>query len=236
MHFSQTSATSWRGYLFSLHHEIISSQYCIIMKCFFRRKKKSGKNLGTSGIKVIGVGCGGCNIVNHMAENGFNLGSLAVCDMDAEVVERAKVQEKLLLGSSGLGAGNDPKTARQEAMKQIKDIRAMLLDTKVVFIVSCLGGGTGSGVTPIIAREAYNKGTSTFAMVTLPFEFEGEHKFRQALGGVHLMEHVTDGIFFLNNQFLKRHGQDKLMNRALEDTNSLIQGVIQSLINSTCYD
>ncbi len=206
------------------------------MKLFFGRKKKSGKSLDTSKIKVIGVGCGGCNIVSHMKEHGFDKGSLAVCDMDADVLERAKVKEKLLLGSSGLGAGNDPETAKQEARKQIKNIQAMLQDTRVLFLVSCLGGGTGTGVTPIIAREAYNKGISTFAVVTLPFEFEGEHKFRQAFWGMQQMEHFTDGVFFLNNQFLKRKWQDNIMNYALENVNSLIQGVIQNLINSICYD
>ena len=135
------------------------------MKWFFRRKReKSGKSLDTSGVKVIGVGGGGCNIVNHIAENNFNMGSLAVCDMDADVLGRTNVEEKWQLGSNGLGAGNNPETARQEAMKQIKDIRAMIMNTKVLFVVSCLGGGTGSGVTPIITREAYNKGISTFAM------------------------------------------------------------------------
>lgn len=206
------------------------------MKWFFGKQKKSGKSLDISKIKVIGVGCGGCNIVNHMKEHRFDKGSLAICDMDADVLERSKVQEKLQLGSSGLGAGNDPETAKREARKQIKDIHALLQNTKLLFLVSCLGGGTGTGVTPIIAREAYNKGLSTFAMVTLPFEFEGEHKFRQAFWGMQQMEHFTDGVFFLNNQFLKRKWQDKIMNSALEDANSLIQSVIQNLINTTCYD
>lgn len=207
------------------------------MKWFFRRKReKSGKSLDTSGVKVIGVGGGGCNIVNHIAENNFNMGSLAVCDMDADVLGRTNVEEKWQLGSNGLGAGNNPETARQEAMKQIKDIRAMIMNTKVLFVVSCLGGGTGSGVTPIITREAYNKGISTFAMVTLPFGFEGEHKFRQAFWGMQQMEHFADGVFFLNNQFLLRQKHDKKMNYAFEDADSLIQGVIESLINSACND
>ena len=207
------------------------------MKWFFRRKReKSGKSLDTSGVKVIGVGGGGCNIVNHIAENNFNMGSLAVCDMDADVLGRTNVEEKWQLGSNGLGAGNNPETARQEAMKQIKDIRAMIMNTKVLFVVSCLGGGTGSGVTPIITREAYNKGIGTFAMVTLPFEFEGEHKFRQAFWGMQQMEHFADGVFFLNNQFLLRQKHDKKMNYAFEDADSLIQGVIESLINSACND
>lgn len=205
------------------------------MKWFFRRKK-SGKSLDTSEVKVIGVGGGGCNIVNHIAEKNFNMGSLAVCDMDADILERAKVEEKWQLGSDGLGAGNAPETARQEAMKQIKDIRAMIMNTKVLFVVSCLGGGTGSGVTPIITREAHNKGISTFAMVTLPFEFEGEHKFRQAFWGIQQMVHFTDGVFFLNNQFLMRQKQDKKTIYAFEDADSLIQGVIQNLINSACND
>ena len=207
------------------------------MKWFFiRKREKSGKSLDTSGVKVIGVGGGGCNIVNHIAENNFNMGSLAVCDMDADVLGRTNVEEKWQLGSNGLGAGNNPETARQEAMKQIKDIRAMIMNTKVLFVVSCLGGGTGSGVTPIITREAYNKGISTFAMVTLPFEFEGEHKFRQAFWGMQQMEHFADGVFFLNNQFLLRQKHDKKMNYAFEDADSLIQGVIESLINSACND
>lgn len=157
---------------------------------------------------------------------------LRKADNDSVVIDI----EKLQLGSSGLGAGNDPETARREARKQINDIRAMLQDTKVLFLVSCLGGGSGTGVTPIIAREAYNKGIITFVMVTLPFEFEGEHKFRQAFEGIQQMEHLTDGIFFLNNQFLKRKWQDKILNCAFENADLLIQGVIQNLINSTCYD
>lgn len=186
----------------------------------------------SSEVKIIGIGCGGCNIVNHMMTNGFKEASLAVCDMDKDVVKRSNVSEKLLIGSDGLGAGNKPETGREEAVKNIKAIKSMFKNTKVAVVVSCFGGGCGTGATPVIAQELKKLGITTIGVVTLPFAFEGEKKFVQATEGIGNMERYTDFLFLFNNQYIMNNNADLSMTKAFAEADNLIGGVVKTIISA----
>lgn len=181
---------------------------------------------------VIGVGCGGANIVNHMYAKESKDVSMAVCDMDASVIKNSKVVNKLQLGNDGLGAGNKLSVAQREAEKKIRAIRSLLDEkSKVIFIVTCLGGGCGTGAAPIIARESRNSGTITIGVATIPFEFEGNAKFMQALDGVHDLIRNTDAVFLLGNQYIIRHHPELPMNMAFAKADELMSSVIKSIID-----
>ena len=136
-------------------------------------------------IKVIGVGGGGGNAVNHMYREGIHNVNFVLCNTDSKALCDSPIPTCLQLGKEGLGAGNRPARAREAAEESIEEIRHMLDDgTKMVFITAGMGGGTGTGAAPIIAREAKNMGILTVGIVTIPFLFEGNKKIDQALDGV----------------------------------------------------
>ena len=135
-------------------------------------------------IKVIGVGGGGGNAVNHMYREGIHDVSFVLCNTDAQALNDSPVPVHLQLGKEGLGAGNRPERAREAAEETIEDIRRMLDDgTRMAFITAGMGGGTGTGAAPVIARESKNMGILTVGIVTIPFRFEGARKIDQALDG-----------------------------------------------------
>ena len=155
-------------------------------------------------IKVIGVGGGGGNAVNHMYQTGIHDVSFVVCNTDAQALEDSPVQVKVQLGSEGLGAGNIPEKARHAAEESIESIDKMLSDgTKMVFITAGMGGGTGTGAAPIIAHEAKSKNILTIGIVTIPFQFEGNHKIDQALDGVEEISKNVDALLVVNNERLR---------------------------------
>lgn len=155
-------------------------------------------------IKVIGVGGGGSNAVNHMFRQGIHDVSFVVCNTDNQALNDSPVPVHLQLGKEGLGAGNKPDKARAAAEESIEDIRAMLGDgTKMVFITAGMGGGTGTGAAPVIAREAKEMGILTVGIVTIPFRFEGDRKIDQALDGVEKMEKNVDALLVINNERLR---------------------------------
>ncbi len=200
-------------------------------KLFKRSGEGSVRIPNGSKVKVIGVGCGGCNVVNYMYANGFKNVPFAVCDMDAAVMERSEIPEKLLLGDDGLGAGNNPAKAESEAENKITEIRGLLADSpKVLFIVSCMGGGFGTGAAPVIARESRKMGITTVGIVTMPFDFEGEHKREQAFAGVRNMSKQTDALFLFNNQFILRNYKYLTVNKAFSKADELMGGVTENLI------
>ena len=204
-----------------------------MLKLFSCSKNRSNCRFDSSDIEVIGVGCGGINVVNHMQMHGFKEVSLAVCDMDASVIHNSKVQEKLLLGSDGLGAGNKPELGQKEAEKKISDIQTLIKkQTKVTFVVTCLGGGCGTGVAPIIARESKKRGIKTIGVATLPFEFEGKIKFSQAIEGIRELAANTDSMFVLNNQYILKHHPELAMNNAFSKADELIGDVVWSIIGN----
>ena len=155
-------------------------------------------------IKVIGVGGGGGNAVNHMYRQGIYDVSFVVCNTDAQALNNSPVPFRLQLGSEGLGAGNRPARAREAAEETIDDIREMLNDgTKMAFITAGMGGGTGTGAAPVIARLSKDMDILTVGIVTIPFRFEGEKKIDQALDGVEEMAKYVDALLVINNERLR---------------------------------
>lgn len=155
-------------------------------------------------IKVIGVGGGGGNAVNHMYREGIHDVSFVLCNTDAQALNDSPVPVHLQLGKEGLGAGNRPARARQAAMESIDDIRRMLDDgTKMAFITAGMGGGTGTGAAPVIAQVSKEMGILTVGIVTIPFKFEGPKKIDQALDGVEEMAKHVDALLVINNERLR---------------------------------
>ena len=133
-------------------------------------------------IKVIGVGGGGGNAVNHMYREGIHDVTFVVCNTDNQALDESPVPIKLQLGREGLGAGNRPERARDAANESLEDVKNMLNDGwKMAFITAGMGGGTGTGAAPIIAKTAKDMGILTVGIVTIPFLFEGNKKIDQAL-------------------------------------------------------
>ncbi|MDD6553888.1 MAG: cell division protein FtsZ [Prevotellaceae bacterium] len=154
-------------------------------------------------IKVIGVGGGGGNAVNHMYREGIHDVSFVLCNTDNQALNDSPVPIHLQLGKEGLGAGNKPEKARQAAEETEPEIRAMLNDgTKMAFITAGMGGGTGTGAAPVIARVSKDLGILTVGIVTIPFQFEGAKKIDQALDGVDEMSKHVDALLVINNERL----------------------------------
>lgn len=159
-------------------------------------------------IKVIGVGGGGSNAVNHMYSRGIRDVSFMLCNTDNQALKYAPVPNRLQLGvktTKGLGAGNDPQKAKLAAMESLEDIRTALQDgTQMVFITAGMGGGTGTGAAPVVAEVAKGMDILTVGIVTIPFEWEGDSKIDQALDGVEEMSKHVDALLVINNENLRR--------------------------------
>lgn len=154
-------------------------------------------------IKVIGVGGGGGNAVNHMYREGIHDVTYVLCNTDSKALSDSPVPTRLQLGE-GLGAGNRPEKARQAALDSIDEIKLMLNDgTRMVFITAGMGGGTGTGATPIIAQCAKDMDILTVGIVTIPFRFEGNKKIDQALDGVEEISKHVDALLVINNERLR---------------------------------
>ena len=155
-------------------------------------------------IKVIGVGGGGGNAVNHMYREGIHDVNFVVCNTDSKALADSPVPVRLQLGKEGLGAGNRPGRASEAAEESIDSIHNMLNDgTKMVFITAGMGGGTGTGAAPVIAREAKAMDILTVGIVTIPFRFEGNRKIDQALDGVEEIAKHVDALLVINNERLR---------------------------------
>ena len=158
-------------------------------------------------IKVIGVGGGGSNAVNHMYRQGIKGVEFIVCNTDAQALEMSPVPAKVQLGSSlteGRGAGSIAEVGRNAAIENIEDIRRILLDnTRMVFITAGMGGGTGTGAAPIIAQTAREMGILTVGIVTIPFDFEGKKRKIQADEGIEALKRSVDTILIIRNEKLR---------------------------------
>ena len=155
-------------------------------------------------IKVIGVGGGGGNAVNHMYREGIHDVTFLVCNTDRQALEDSPIPDRLQLGDEGLGAGTNPIKGRTEAENRIEQIRAKLSDgTKMVFITAGMGGGTGTGAGPIVAKVSKEMDILTVGIVTIPFIFEGAKKIDQALDGVEEMAKNVDALLVINNERLR---------------------------------
>ncbi|MFW9596528.1 MAG: cell division protein FtsZ [Paludibacter sp.] len=189
--------------------------------------------IDSSIIKVIGVGGGGGNAVNHMYRQGITDVSFVVCNTDNQALVKSPVPNKIQLGhdtTAGLGAGGDPKVARRAAEESIEKLQGLLKDnTKMVFITAGMGGGTGTGASPVVAKVAHDMDILTVGIVTIPFAFEGKQKKIQALEGVaELSEHV-DAILVINNEKLKEIYPDLELSNAFAKADDVLTNAARGI-------
>jgi cell division protein FtsZ len=158
-------------------------------------------------IKVIGVGGGGSNAINHMFKQGIKGVDFIVCNTDSQALQSSPVPNKIQLGlglTEGLGAGANPEVGQQAALESINEIEKMLdTNTKMIFITAGMGGGTGTGAAPVIAQLAKERDILTVGIVTIPFQFEGKVRQEQALAGVDRLRKQVDSLIVINNNKLR---------------------------------
>lgn len=182
--------------------------------------------LNKSIIKVIGVGGGGGNAINHMYEQGIKDVDFVVCNTDAQALENSPVSIKIQLGSSlteGRGAGNKPEIGEQAAIENVHDVEKALSDgTKMVFITAGMGGGTGTGAAPIIAKAAQEMGILTVAIVTIPFKNEGKRRIEQAIEGIEKLEKHVDSLLVINNEKIREIYGDLKLSEAFSRADNVL--------------
>jgi cell division protein FtsZ len=184
-------------------------------------------------IKVIGVGGGGSNAVNHMFAKGIKDVVFVVCNTDKQALMRSPIHNKIQLGADtlkGLGAGTDSATGRKAAEESIEYIRQLMQPpTQMVFITAGMGGGTGTGAAPVIAQVAKEMGMLTVAVVTAPYSHEGRIKKNQALDGINaLKEHCDTVLVILNDELAKLYGKLPIL-RAYEHADNVLSNAVKSI-------
>ena len=189
----------------------------------------------SSVIKVIGIGGGGGNAINYMYENGIKGVDFAVCNTDTQALEASPIPVKIQLGESltnGLGAGSNPEVGKEAAIESIDRINELLdSNTNMLFITAGMGGGTGTGAAPVIAKAAMDKGILTVGVVTMPFETEGGRRHEHAKEGLEELRENVDTLLVINNQkLLEVHGDLKLrqaFSKANEVLNTATKGIAE---------
>ena len=153
-------------------------------------------------IMVVGVGGAGGNAVNHMWNLGIKDVGFMVCNTDAQALDNSPVEEKVQLGREGLGAGNDPENGRKAAIESLDDIRRRLeaAGTRMLFVTAGMGGGTGTGASPVIAKLAHEMGILTVGIVTSPLAVEGKIRYEQAFRGIEELSRYVDSLLVINNE------------------------------------
>ena len=181
-------------------------------------------------IKVIGVGGGGGNAVNHMYKEGIHDVAFVVCNTDSKALEESPVPVKLQLGHEGLGAGNRPAKAREATEESLEEVQNMLNDgTKMVFITAGMGGGTGTGAAPLIAKVAKEMDILTVGIVTIPFRWEGDKKIDQALDGVEEISKNVDALLLINNERLSEIYSDLSLDDAFDRADDTLSVAAKSI-------
>lgn len=187
----------------------------------------------SSVIKVIGVGGGGSNAVNHMKTVGVNGVDFIICNTDAQALYHSPVANKVQLGASlteGLGAGADPEIGRSAAEESIQEIQNILeTGTKMCFITAGMGGGTGTGAAPIIAKAAREMGILTVGIVTAPFSFEGKMRADQAEEGIKAMRDAVDSLIVINNDKLRQVYGDLGFRNAFSKADEVLAGAAKGI-------
>jgi len=177
-------------------------------------------------IKVIGVGGGGSNAVNHMFNQGIAGVDFIVCNTDRQALDISPVPYKIQLGptlTEGRGAGMIPEIGMNAAMENIEEIRELLSkNTKMVFVTAGLGGGTGTGAAPVIAQAARDLGILTVGIVTVPFNFEGRKRRQQAEDGLNKMRENVDTLLIINNERLRDFGKDMSLSQAFGHADNIL--------------
>jgi len=182
-------------------------------------------------IKVLGVGGGGCNAVSYMFEQGIEGCSFIVCNTDSMHLTDSPVPVKIQLGH-GLGAGTNPTKGRNAAIDSQDEIAAKVLDnnTQMLFITAGMGGGTGTGATPVIAKMAKDRGILTVAVVTIPFQNEGRKALSRALDGIHELEKNVDSLIIINNERLYDYYGDQLIHDAFPKADEVLATAVRGII------
>ncbi|HBL73697.1 MAG: cell division protein FtsZ [Bacteroidetes bacterium GWF2_42_66] len=177
-------------------------------------------------IKVIGVGGGGGNAVNHMFAQGIKDVDFVICNTDSQALINSAIPIKIQLGSSlteGRGAGNKPEIGRDAAIENIDDVKKVLADnTKMVFITAGMGGGTGTGGAPVIAEAARELDILTVGIVTLPFRNEGRRRIKQAIDGIAAMEKHVDSLLVINNERIREMYGDSTISEAFSKADDVL--------------
>ncbi len=184
-------------------------------------------------IKVIGVGGGGGNAVNHMYKQGIHDVEFVVCNTDSQALASSQIPTKVQLGASlteGLGAGADPERGRLAALESEEDIKQLFTpNVKMVFITAGMGGGTGTGAAPVIARIAKEMGVLTVAIVTAPFSFEGRIKLQNAYKGIEeLKQHCDTVLLIMNDKLLDIFG-DLVKSKAFAEADGILTNAAKSI-------
>ena len=182
-------------------------------------------------IKVIGVGGGGCNAVNYMFREKVEGCSFIVCNTDRQALDGSPVPVKIHIGDNALGAGTDPAKGRKAALEAHDQIEKVVLgeDTQMLFITAGMGGGTGTGAAPIIAKMAKDKGVLTVGVVTLPFENEGENAMSRAVDGIHELVKNVDSLLIINNEKLYDFFGSHLVHEAFPKADEVLSTAVKGI-------
>lgn len=184
-------------------------------------------------IKVIGVGGGGCNAVNHMYEEGITGVDYIICNTDSQALESSPVPVKLQLGvtlTEGRGAGNKPEMGEEAARENYEDLKRVLKDnTKMLFITAGMGGGTGTGAAPVIAQLSRELGILTIAVVTIPSPAEGKKRFGQAMKGIKKLGEFVDSMLVVSNQRLQNIFGDLPARQAFKMADNIVTTAVKGV-------
>ena len=182
-------------------------------------------------IKVLGVGGGGCNAVSYMYDQGIKGCSFVVCNTDSQALQRSSVPVRIQMGR-GLGAGTNPIKGRNAALESQEEIARTVIDdkTQMLFLTAGMGGGTGTGATPVIAKMAHDKGILTVAVVTLPFSNEGNEAMSRAIDGIHELERNVDSLLIINNEKLYEYFGDLLIHDAFPKADEVLATAVKGII------
>lgn len=182
-------------------------------------------------IKVVGVGGGGCNAVSYMYDQHIEGCDFVVCNTDSQALQKSNVPVKIQMGR-GLGAGTDPTKGRNAAIEAQEEIARIIFGekTKMLFLTAGMGGGTGTGAAPVIAKMAHDKGILTVAVVTLPFSNEGNEALSRAIDGIHELERNVDSLLIINNEKLYDYFGDLLIYDAFPKADEVLATAVKGII------
>ncbi len=182
-------------------------------------------------IKVLGVGGGGCNAVSYMYRQGIKGCSFVVCNTDSQALRCSPVPTQIQMGR-GLGAGTNPINGRNAAIESQEQIEKIVLDThtKMLFITAGMGGGTGTGAAPVIAKMSKDKGILTVAVVTLPFLNEGNEALSRAIDGIHELEKNVDSLLIINNEKLHEYYGNQLIQDAFPQADEVLATAVRGIV------
>lgn len=182
-------------------------------------------------IKVLGIGGGGCNAVSYMYRQGIKGCSFVVCNTDSQALRCSPVPTQIQMGR-GLGAGTNPINGRNAAIESQEQIEKTVLDThtKMLFITAGMGGGTGTGAAPVIAKMSKDKGILTVAVVTLPFLNEGNEALSRAIDGIHELEKNVDSLLIINNEKLHEYYGNQLIQDAFPQADEVLATAVRGIV------